>query len=75
MSVVQVPCPICKTLAPFAKTLNAYRPFCSERCKLTDLGAWASGDYSVEVPPQNADEAEAVLHAQLANAADTRKLS
>jgi endogenous inhibitor of DNA gyrase (YacG/DUF329 family) len=70
-----VPCPICKSPAPFDKALNLYRPFCSERCKLTDLGAWASGDYSVEVSPQNADEAEAVLHAQLANPADVRKLS
>jgi endogenous inhibitor of DNA gyrase (YacG/DUF329 family) len=70
-----VPCPICKSPAPFDKALNVYRPFCSERCKLTDLGAWASGEYSVEVPPQNADEAEAVLHAQLANPADAHKLS
>ncbi|WP_406947222.1 DNA gyrase inhibitor YacG [Psychrobacter ciconiae] len=24
---------------------NAFKPFCSERCKLIDLGAWASEDY------------------------------
>lgn len=28
---------------------NKYRPFCSERCKLIDLGAWASEDYRVPV--------------------------
>jgi len=26
---------------------NAFRPFCSERCQVIDLGAWASGDYAV----------------------------
>jgi endogenous inhibitor of DNA gyrase (YacG/DUF329 family) len=24
-----------------------WRPFCSERCKLTDLGRWLKGDYRV----------------------------
>ncbi len=24
------------------------KPFCSERCKLIDLGAWADGSYSIE---------------------------
>jgi len=28
---------------------NAWRPFCSERCKLIDLGAWASERYRVPV--------------------------
>jgi len=32
---------------------NPYRPFCSQRCKLADLGAWASGQYSV---PSDIDE-------------------
>ena len=26
---------------------NEFRPFCSERCKLIDLGAWADGSYSI----------------------------
>ncbi|KAA8733915.1 DNA gyrase inhibitor YacG [Acinetobacter qingfengensis] len=26
---------------------NLFRPFCSERCKLVDLGAWANGDYKI----------------------------
>lgn len=33
---------------------NKFRPFCSERCKLIDLGAWASEAY--RVPVQEADE-------------------
>jgi hypothetical protein len=28
---------------------NKFRPFCSERCKLIDLGAWASESYRVPV--------------------------
>ncbi len=33
---------------------NEFRPFCSERCKMIDLGAWASEEYTVpsdEAPP------------------------
>ena len=26
---------------------NAFRPFCSERCKLADLGQWFAGRYSI----------------------------
>jgi endogenous inhibitor of DNA gyrase (YacG/DUF329 family) len=26
---------------------SRYRPFCSERCKLIDLGAWATGQYRI----------------------------
>lgn len=29
-------------------TRNRYRPFCSERCKLIDLGKWANEEYRVE---------------------------
>ena len=28
---------------------NPFRPFCSERCKLIDLGRWVSGTYRVPV--------------------------
>jgi len=39
-------CPICKRRAD-AGPANRYRPFCSERCQLVDLGLWAGGDYRV----------------------------
>jgi endogenous inhibitor of DNA gyrase (YacG/DUF329 family) len=32
------------------------RPFCSERCKLVDLGAWASGDRAIPGDPVQPDE-------------------
>lgn len=28
-------------------TDNPWRPFCSERCQLVDLGHWVSGDYRI----------------------------
>ncbi|MDP1602358.1 MAG: DNA gyrase inhibitor YacG [Legionella sp.] len=37
----KVTCPICGKLNTWYPE-NAYRPFCSERCKLIDLGEWAS---------------------------------
>ena len=33
----------------YKRQANAFRPFCSERCKLIDLGAWASEAYRVPV--------------------------
>ncbi len=41
-----VPCPQCKGPAEWSPA-NPYRPFCSERCKMIDLGAWASESYRV----------------------------
>lgn len=39
---------------------NRYRPFCSERCKLIDLGSWASEEYKVATsePPPSENEAD-----------------
>lgn len=48
----QVKCPQCQTLSVFAPS-NAYRPFCSERCKLIDFGAWASEQFAVSEPLQD----------------------
>lgn len=39
-------CPICEKEAELAPS-NSYRPFCSKRCKLIDLGQWADGTYSL----------------------------
>lgn len=45
---MEVKCPRCGNPAVFAQT-NPFRPFCSERCKLIDLGAWAEGKYAIPV--------------------------
>lgn len=52
--VRKVRCPQCGCDALWAPE-NRYRPFCSERCKQIDLGAWASGSYAI--PGALTDEA------------------
>jgi len=43
-----VSCPRCAAKVAW-RTENRYRPFCSERCKLFDLGDWATEKYRVPV--------------------------
>jgi endogenous inhibitor of DNA gyrase (YacG/DUF329 family) len=40
-------CPICKK---DVETGSRYAPFCSDRCRLIDLGNWASGKYRISSP-------------------------
>ncbi len=47
----RVSCPNCKALSEYS-TSNPYRPFCSERCKLIDLGDWANENYKIPVTPK-----------------------
>jgi uncharacterized protein len=50
------PCPTCGKPALFVPA-NPWRPFCSERCRAIDLGAWASEAYRIEQKPdENEDE-------------------
>jgi uncharacterized protein len=46
-----LPCPICKKLVtvPHAGEKAGVFPFCSERCKLVDLGRWMDGAYQIPV--------------------------
>lgn len=48
-----VACPTCGTRLAWS-TDNPWRPFCSERCKNVDLGAWANDEYRIPVatPPE-----------------------
>ncbi len=51
--VLSVKCPICKKPV---RNADSDFPFCSERCRLIDLGKWASGEYVVSSPLRdNAD--------------------
>jgi endogenous inhibitor of DNA gyrase (YacG/DUF329 family) len=47
-------CPICKK--PTDSIEHADFPFCSERCRLLDLGAWASEKYVVSDPVFDEEE-------------------
>jgi len=47
-----VPCPTCAKPSLWRED-NPFRPFCCERCKLIDLGAWASESYNIPVEQQD----------------------
>ncbi|HMM45439.1 MAG TPA: DNA gyrase inhibitor YacG [Candidatus Macondimonas sp.] len=57
-------CPRCGKIA--AVTDNPFRPFCSERCKLIDLGAWLGEAYRLpaEHPPESAGDPDDSNHPQ-----------
>ncbi|RME39768.1 MAG: DNA gyrase inhibitor YacG [Planctomycetota bacterium] len=49
-------CPICHRIIRVSRREEApHRPFCSERCKLVDLGRWLDGTYRVSEPLQPQD--------------------
>lgn len=51
-----VPCPACGASSEYAPG-NPWRPFCSERCKAGDLGAWAMERYRVADGPASPGDA------------------
>ena len=50
-----VVCPACKGNSIYGPG-NAFRPFCSQRCKNMDLGAWASESFRMPVDAQLDDD-------------------
>ncbi|WP_341502939.1 DNA gyrase inhibitor YacG [Gallaecimonas sp. GXIMD4217] len=52
---MEVKCPICGKSVPWNEK-SAFRPFCSKRCQLIDLGEWASEERRIpseeEAPSQ-----------------------
>ena len=50
-----VKCPQCGATVPWAPE-STWRPFCSERCRTLDLGAWASEAYRVPVVKSDDDD-------------------
>lgn len=46
-------CPTCRTLVT---SKDEEFPFCSERCRLIDLGKWASGAYVISSPLQDTSD-------------------
>lgn len=53
-SVTTVACPTCEKPVEWGEQSPA-RPFCSERCKLIDLGAWAAEEHSIPGEPDLSD--------------------
>ena len=54
MADLFVQCPNCKTSVEWTLS-NKYRPFCSDRCKLLDLGEWAAERRSISANPEYTD--------------------
>jgi len=52
-----VDCPVCARRTEFSPA-NRWRPFCSERCKLIDLGQWASDGYAIPADAPDPDAPE-----------------
>ncbi|MBM4255914.1 MAG: DNA gyrase inhibitor YacG [Deltaproteobacteria bacterium] len=55
-----VKCPTCRKETQWQD--NPYRPFCSARCRTTDLGAWADESYRVpgdKIASEESNEHEA----------------
>lgn len=53
--MAKVNCPTCGKPVEWNEK-NPFRPFCCERCKSIDLGAWASDQYRVEGGPLDQSE-------------------
>ena len=68
-----VSCPTCNAAVLWDKALSLWRPFCSERCRLIDLGEWADEQHRIassEVPVDlefMSDEELAAVTARLLN--------
>ena len=76
-----VKCPTCRKQTKYSPG-NPYRPFCSERCKVIDIGAWADGNYAIPVAkthpstnpdmaPEEKTEIENAVHVIPKTAAET----
>jgi len=54
-------CPTCRTLV---LRENENFPFCSDRCRLIDLGKWASGGYVISTPINDPEQLENMAEEQ-----------
>ena len=54
-------CPTCRALV---LRENENFPFCSDRCRLIDLGKWASGGYVISTPINDPEQLENIAEEQ-----------
>ena len=57
---LKVPCPQCQTSVTWQAS-SEFRPFCSKRCQLIDLGEWAEENHKISQPMQ----AESILSEEM----------
>jgi len=56
--MTMVKCPGCGRETEYEG--NEFRPFCSERCKLLDFGAWADEQYALSIEGEEPSEEDIV---------------
>lgn len=56
VSPMKVRCPTCRGETPWEE--NPWRPFCSERCRLVDLGNWVTERYRVPGEAARSEEGD-----------------
>jgi uncharacterized protein len=64
---VKAKCPTCARSIIYS-TDNPFRPFCSERCKMADLGKWIEGTYVIE-----GDDVDAIENALTRDVSDNQQ--
>lgn len=70
----QAVCPICHAPFKFKDELSfGPYPFCSDKCRLIDLGAWLTESYSVDEPMRPMSPEEFAELAQAANEAECER--
>jgi len=63
MKFLEVSCPRCKK--KFNYHSSDFRPFCSEKCRLIDLGQWLNETYTVpasKITPEEAEHLEQLIN-------------
>ena len=63
-------CPTCRTIVTKD---GEHFPFCSDRCRLIDLGKWASGAYRVSSPILDPEVLEGINQQELGDQQKLRK--
>jgi len=74
MKKLEVTCPNCKKKFNFYD--SQFRPFCSERCKLLDLGQWLTESYTVPIEKLTIEEAqtlEQLIHEKSPNGEESNE--
>lgn len=61
MADVIVKCPTCDKAVAWVAS-SKFRPFCSDRCRLIDLGEWAEGNRRIASDPEHDDVTESDLN-------------
>jgi endogenous inhibitor of DNA gyrase (YacG/DUF329 family) len=55
-------CPTCRTIV---QAKDEYYPFCTDRCRMIDLGKWASGAYKISSPILDPEVLEGISDGQV----------